>query len=603
MKKILLIIVGVVVLLIVGLGIFIVTFDANRYRPALIQKVEESLGRPVRLDSLKLTFHNGLALELRGFAVYSDDSKKTALLSLDDLTVTVRLVPLLSKRIEITSLEVTNPRVNLERDANGRMIIPGPVPAPGGKTSTSGAGASSAFSVDLIRVKHGEITFTDRANKPPMHIKIRAIDATVKNFSMVAPFSIDLRAAIFSSSQNAQFTGTLQLPLASRQGTLRNAVLLLTLDSLNLPEMEQSLPQLGTLPIRDGGLAGKLQINIDHAELNANALRSSKVAVRLADGKLALKSVQSPIEKIQLDAVLEKENLAIKNLSADFAQGTVKISGNAEQVFKPNPVSHVNVLLRGMSLRSLLIQPRTQQTQVDGMLSAELNADLRGTTWPVISKSISGTGRLQLTNLALSNFNLVREAFSRLEVIPGVTESLRSKLPPVYRAKVDAPNTVFAPIDLPIRITNGQCTFNSLRLATDHYTLDAQGVIGLDQSLGAQAVLRISPELSTAAVRGVNDLQYLQNPQGQIELPLEVKGVIPNVKVIPDLSYAAQRLAMSKAQELVGGYLTKSLQGDSATASNSAQGTAANTAGGQQAADTSDPLAGLLQKALGANSK
>jgi hypothetical protein len=142
-----------------------------------------------------------------------------------------------------------------------------------------------------------------------------------------------------------------------------------------------------------------------------------------------------------------------------------------------------------------------------------------------------------------------------------------------------------------VAISNGQMHFDRLHLATDHYTLDGSGVLGFDQSLSMDAVLRMSPELSAAIVRGVNDLQYLQNAEGLIEIPFRAEGVIPRINVIPNLEYAAKRLAVTKVQEIATDFLSKSLKGKEE-----------NLPAGQQALPKPKSIEDFLQKALAKNS-
>jgi hypothetical protein len=47
-----------------GVGIFIATFNADRYRPLAVNKMSETLGLPVEMGRLSLVWKNGLALRV-----------------------------------------------------------------------------------------------------------------------------------------------------------------------------------------------------------------------------------------------------------------------------------------------------------------------------------------------------------------------------------------------------------------------------------------------------------------------------------------------------------------------------------------------------------
>lgn len=596
MKKILLVIFCLVVILAVGVGIFMATFDVNRYRPLLIQKMEEFLKKPVRLDRIALAWHDGVALEIKGFAVYADPSKEATLLSLEQANLNLQLLPLLQKNIQVSSLVLIGPRLNIERAPDGSIVIPFAVPttSAGGKQSSASTTSQSVtgLSVHSIRLENGEVDFKDLSCNPPTHLTLRQINATVKDLSPSAPFVFSVQAAVFGDKPNMDLAGTLRLPQPGQVGALDKATLKVSLNDLKVSEMTQALPMLAQAGIREG-LEGKLEIGIEHLDLNTDAAKNIKAAVRLTDGKVVLKQISSPIDKIQLDSLLEKDKLTVNNLSAGFAQGGVDLSGTVNQLTSPAPATNAKVAVKDMSLKALLPPQAAAGPSVEGLLSAEFNGKATGLDWPGISRTLSGPGRLGLKNLELINFNVVREVFTRLEVIPGVTESLRAKLPENYRAKIDAADTVFAPVDVPVTISNGQIHFDSLHLSTDHYVLDAQGNVGLDRSIGAQAVIRISRELSAAAVRGVNDLQYLQNAQGELEIPFQIKGVIPNVKIMPDLKYVAKKLLVSKTQGAVTDLISQSLQGN--------QQQTASQAAAPAGSNPKSTIASFLQKALEKN--
>ena len=112
-----------------GLGVFIATFDANRYGRLVVQKASEAIGRPVHLGHLSLVWKNGIALRLEDLIVYADAGKKSKALSLQEASVVVRLLPLLHKEIQIASVVLVKPVVQLVRNTDGGIVIASPAGA------------------------------------------------------------------------------------------------------------------------------------------------------------------------------------------------------------------------------------------------------------------------------------------------------------------------------------------------------------------------------------------------------------------------------------------------------------------------------------------
>jgi hypothetical protein len=113
MKKILIIIAAILILLLTVAALFIITFDANRYKGILITKLEESMGKDVRIGNISLSLLPGFGVEARDIAVKDKDKTwDNALLKAKSLNVSVKILPLLKKDIQIQRLFVPELTVN-----------------------------------------------------------------------------------------------------------------------------------------------------------------------------------------------------------------------------------------------------------------------------------------------------------------------------------------------------------------------------------------------------------------------------------------------------------------------------------------------------------
>ncbi|MFH1244993.1 MAG: AsmA family protein, partial [Candidatus Omnitrophota bacterium] len=113
MKKILIIIFVLALVLAAAAALFMFTFDANRYRGALIAKLEESMGKDVMIDNISLGLWRGFGIEARGIAIKDKDKTwDMALLKAKNLSVNVKIPPLLKRDIVIQRLFVPELTVN-----------------------------------------------------------------------------------------------------------------------------------------------------------------------------------------------------------------------------------------------------------------------------------------------------------------------------------------------------------------------------------------------------------------------------------------------------------------------------------------------------------
>ena len=122
MKKILIGVAVVLLLLVIGITVFIATFDANLYRPLVTAQLSNAIGRPVSMARLSLAWRGGVAAEARGLVI--GDAQAPAFRA-DRASATLQLVPLLRRDVRIGAVVLAHPQVRVSRDAQGRIDMIG----------------------------------------------------------------------------------------------------------------------------------------------------------------------------------------------------------------------------------------------------------------------------------------------------------------------------------------------------------------------------------------------------------------------------------------------------------------------------------------------
>jgi AsmA family protein len=133
------------VVIVVALVGFVLTFDWNRARPWIDDKVSDAIGRPFTINGdLTLSWHRPSSeagwrawvpwprLTARNVTVANPDwTRERYFASLDAISFDVAVLPLIAHRIVIPSIDLVNPAVDLERTKDGRtnwtfkLISPG----------------------------------------------------------------------------------------------------------------------------------------------------------------------------------------------------------------------------------------------------------------------------------------------------------------------------------------------------------------------------------------------------------------------------------------------------------------------------------------------
>src|SRR5271157_5350803 len=200
--------------------------DVNQYRRQIQVQLQKSLNRPVQLGEMSLGVFP-LRVEVNNVVIGDDPSfgSKVPFAQVGQLDVSIALLPLLSKNIEVDSLELKQAKIEIIRNAQGTWnfltagssaAAPAQQAAPAqpqqqAKQPPPPAQATpskpSGFALGELKIADGQIAITDYQEHQARAVYDH-IDVTLKHYSPGKPFSIDAAAHLpGSGSQTLQLTG------------------------------------------------------------------------------------------------------------------------------------------------------------------------------------------------------------------------------------------------------------------------------------------------------------------------------------------------------------------------------------------------------------
>jgi uncharacterized protein involved in outer membrane biogenesis len=564
MKKFLLVLVILFLMGIVGIAVFLITFDADRYRPLAEERLTQALGRPVSIERLGLGWSGGVAAQVHGLRIAEDATGQVApLLEVERINVVLSLMPLLRKQVAVQSVVVIRPRARIFRDVDGRVNLVGAagMAAPAAAPSQAQAqGAPVAFRIDTVRLEDGVIQWTDRMARPPMALSFEKLDAVLRDVT-AGGLAFEVRVAAFSHEQNLTVEGRATLPGAGRTGAVAPLRLELNLAAMQPQALQQAFPNLRLAAMRQG-LAGELIVAAERVPLDPALLPEAAATLTLEGGKLALPSMASPIEALSLEAAVQGDRIHLSRCTGSLASGKFSVRGVVESLLS-RPRADVDLSVERLSLAGLMPVPSGDAPHLRGLLSLAFKGTGQGMAWPDIAASLSGSGRLRLDDGALANVNVVRLVFEQLSVLPGVVDRLQAKLPAVHRERLNQRDTVLRPIDQALAVSGGSAVLQDLHLETDLAALDGTLTLSLlTPTVSGRPMLAIEPELSAAIVSDVHELQALLDAQGRVSLPVVVQWP-SQPPVVPDLQYVISRVVVTKTEDLIRDALQRYLQPES----------------------------------------
>ena len=436
MRKLGIAILVIIVIVVVAVAIFAATFDVNRYHGVIQSELEHRLDRQITLGNMNLgIFPPRFRVQNLTIADDPNFDKIKPFLQAQELDVSVKLLPLLHKSIEVNSLDLQRPSVELIRNAQGvwNFSTLGNNPqaanpnAPQGQARTQPAPASKPspapgpkpgpteskqqFSLGELAINDGQVAVTDQQNRKPRtvydHINVKLTD-----FAPDTPFSVD--ASVHLPGQGAQ-----QVRLQGKGGPLAQGNPMATpfhgsldLKGVGVADLQKFL-QTPALVNTDGVLSGHTNIANENGKASANGqLTLDKPRVHGLDVGYPIAADYDLNDDLTAD--LLKVNKATLKLGQTplYATGTVNMKPTPMQLdmnLKANDVS-IAEAARLASAAGVAFAPGTT---VNGRVNADvtargaadkpaLNGTVAGRDIQVTGKEIAQPVQIKAVNLALT---------------------------------------------------------------------------------------------------------------------------------------------------------------------------------------------------------
>ncbi|MFG0229270.1 AsmA family protein [Achromobacter sp. 413638] len=334
-KRILIGLVVLVVVAVVGLAIFLLTFDPNAYKYKLEELVKERYDRTLTIDGeIELSLFPRIGLAVQGVSLSEAGSKET-FASIDSTRLAVAVWPLLSNSFVVDHVAISGLKARVIRGKDGQFnfsnLVGGAAPvvtAPANPAEaiagaaqtaaqavTSGTLPSSGSNMQIdiagLDLKDGEVQLQDAISG--MAVAVTRINANTGRVTFNQPFDVRLTAKLEGGNPrvDANLTGQALLTLDPSAKRYAAQKLDLRVDG-KLPGAEaKSLSMRGNLAFN--GQKSALDLSalevLFQGEITDPAARATNVEASVAVPKLSMDPHKSQLQ-IEKLAVRAKGGLA-----------------------------------------------------------------------------------------------------------------------------------------------------------------------------------------------------------------------------------------------------------------------------------------------------
>ncbi len=305
MRKILLILAGLVLVVLIGAVIIISQIDVSEYKEQALAQAEKATGRKVSIDGdldLSISLHPAIVAEGFRFA-NADWGSRADMATIRRIEVQVAILPLLKGKVEIQRFILIEPDVLLEKNAAGKANWEFGAATEPDQGQASEAGMAP-IDIGTVFVKQLKLVYRDATSESPETfsidtLKLDSIDAdqlklelnaALDNTSINVNGTIGSLARLFDNSNypvdiNARIgaitttlKGIINKPLQGKGLELKASLELAQLDELNTLTGSE-LPAMGPLSLTTtlSDADGKykltdLKVSLDASSLSGNLI-------------------------------------------------------------------------------------------------------------------------------------------------------------------------------------------------------------------------------------------------------------------------------------------------------------------------------------------
>lgn len=522
--------IGGLVLIVVLVGlIFALPFlvDLNTYQDQYKPLIEEALNRKVQLQDIRLTIWPRIGARVAGFAVFDDPAFGSGpFASLSSLDVGVKLMPLLSGKVEVEEVTLREPVITVIKNKNGVLNAstigrkgvampetPSRAPIP----STEGPLKILALlAVDQVSIAGGKMTYRDLSAAKPTEYVLEDVDLRLQSVRLGQTPSLHLDTVVQPLNLPVRLDGTF--------GPLKETA---DIDAMNF--------QLA-LGKTEFTITGKASGQNATVNIGSSAINTANLPMMLPLAKPV------EIKNVQIAAEVKGQEARLNNLALQVFDGQVK--GQAKLVTGSEaPPFTSSLTVQGVQLGPALDAVATTNLSVSGTAGADLSLQGRGFSMPDLTKALEGTGHVGVKDGKVEGVNLLQEALAILKVA-GLSLG-------------DPKATVFSTIETDLAIKQGIVTVQRLLMDSHDFQATGGGTIGFDQRLHLNVNMNLSQALSQK-ISGLSPVAKLALKEGRLSLPLTIGGTVQQPTYGLDMkgvTGAVQEQVKKKAEEAIGGLL------------------------------------------------
>jgi uncharacterized protein involved in outer membrane biogenesis len=546
MKKVVIGFCLIIALLIVAVLLLPFLIDLNNYKDRYQPMIEEALNRKIVLNDLRLTIIPRIGVRIAGFTVMDDPAfSRTPFASLTSLDIGIKLMPLLTGRVEVEEITLKEPVITVIKNQHGALNVstigkqgppserPKEAP-PSPPTEEGPLRVLAMLAVDRVAIEHGRLAYHDQSSQKPTEYTVQDLNALLQSVrlgdmprlhvdAVVQPYNIPLTIeGVIGPLVETLDLKTIDLALAMGKitatitGSAVNGHASLTIASpiINTTYLPIVLPLAKPIEIRDLHIEAEADYP---AKPNTPPLEAATVKVlrfavvlgnsvmnvngHILDGEARLMALaptintgdlpivlplRNPVEvkDVKLSAGMKGQHATVDNLSLNVFGGQL-LSQAGLTLGSSSPPFDGKINLEHVQLAPV-VEALMDKLTVSGTANAHITLQGRGFSKMDLMSGLDGNGSFAVKDGKIEGVNLLQEAVALLKAAGIALDTTKA--------------TVFSTIEGNFGLKQGVIHVERFLMDSHDFQATGAGAIGLDQTLNLNTKLSVSEALSKQMV-------------------------------------------------------------------------------------------------------
>ena len=194
---------------------------------------------------------------------------------------------------------------------------------------------------------------------------------------------------------------------------------------------------------------------------------------------------------------------------------------------------------------------------VRGTLGGKIKVSGKTGTFDEMKPTLKGDGNLTLTNGKLIGVNVGGQALKKVQNLPAIGNLVPDAVIKNHPELFSNPDTDIQLASLTFVLEGPRITSHDIKVQTVDYNLLGDGWFDMDKNIDLGARIVLSPSFSKELIEQKQEVAFIANKDGQIDIPLQVVGQLPKPQVLPNVTELAQRAGTHAVQAQGQKYLGK----------------------------------------------